>query len=131
MSLSQAAYRAAEIAAERGHCKFTEQDEEGHVCLAGAVNLAISGQPKLPLTGPLRDQQFDILRAAGKALLARGYCEGMLLYYSGSSYLTEPECKDGTPVPYAIYWNNLKDITGEDVVLLLKEAGTLLEAEGQ
>jgi hypothetical protein len=49
--------------------------------------------------------------------------------YKESMYLAESE--HGTPVPWAIYWNNLKDITGEDVVLLLKEAGTLLEAEGQ
>lgn len=125
MKLSQIAYEAARIASERGHCKGIEQDEDGHVCLVGAINLALAAdQPGVltshgtipPSSSPLRSLQHELLHYVGKVL------QGMGVHVWNVTFLDEA-------VPRGIDWNNLPETSGEDVVLVLKKTAELLEAE--
>jgi hypothetical protein len=37
--------RAAQVLAERGWCQGDYEDEQGHVCARGAINLVVTGLP--------------------------------------------------------------------------------------
>jgi hypothetical protein len=112
MTPAQIAYKAAEIASQRGHCKNIEEDSEGRVCFVGALNLAMYGKP-------YRDETFlgihhpivNILTTAAEILRGRG----AVMRVSVS-----------TPID----WNNRETTTGEDVVMLLKETAAALD-EGE
>lgn len=118
------ARRAAGLMAERGHAKYMREDAEGRVCFAGAVFLALTGNTS-GLT-PTRDQHLDAFDAwekirdtAGRILASRGeepadasLARGVLKYAQESP---------------AVNYNNRSDITGEDVILLLKETASELE----
>lgn len=99
---SEAAFRAAAVMSEKGHCKHQLVDEEGRVCFVGALLTAINGNPYMGmnLAGSLIFCAVD--REAQAILLRRG----------------EP---DGT-----ISYNNNTRTTGEDIISLLKEAGANL-----
>ena len=105
MRPSEVAYRAADVIAERGHCKHNLQDERGRVCLNGAVNVAAYGDAFLetPSTwrkigGVIR----DIMIAEGR----------------------DSDCGP-------VSWNDEPDVTGEDVILMLKKAAARLEESGR
>jgi len=118
--LAQYARKAAEIAAERGHCKHTEEDDEGHVCLAGALNLAVCGDSRRDWFHLVRDDTTvtveRLLAAAAQILAARRGAE-----FREETWFRFRESP--------ITWNNLPGTSGEDVVLLLKQAAELLEGE--
>ena len=119
MTAADIAYKAAEIASERGHCKNIEEDGEGHVCFIGAVNLAAFGVSLRPdfHDRMIRIRVEEILRTAGAILRKRGRDAGPVSFWSSVSFMN------------AIFWNNQDSTTGEDVVLLLKE--TAVELEGR
>jgi hypothetical protein len=110
MTPAQIAYKAAEIASQRGHCKNIEEDEEGRVCFIGAVNLAMYGQPYRPGEIFINNDHpiTTILLTAAEILRKRGVSE--------SSGMSQP-----------IFWNNRDSTTGEDVVMLLKETAVELD----
>lgn len=123
MKAPEIAYEAAGIAAARGHCKFTEEDAEGHVCLVGALNIAYCGTAVRP--GPFPDycgSVFDALRMAARILARRRGAP--VLPWEDSDFLAD--AYGSSPIT----WNNQADITGEDVVLLLKETAAALEEAG-
>jgi hypothetical protein len=99
---SEIAYRAAEIMSERGHCKNALTDEEGRVCLIGALEAVTHGNS---------GDYFRVLETANAILRERGE----------DSFLSP-----GNPF-LSIFYNNHPDTTGEDVILLLKAAGKELE----
>jgi len=117
--LAQYARKAAEIAAERGHCKYALEDDEGHVCLSGALYLAVCGDSRRvwwppPVRDDTRVTVERLLAAAAQILAAR----------RGAEFREETWFRESP-----IDWNNLPGTSGEDVVLLLKQAAELLEGE--
>jgi hypothetical protein len=102
---SEVAFRAAEVMAEKGHCKHVLQDKQGRVCYVGALFAAITGSPELTnewFDSPDRPCFRAVDGEVTDILLERGYDSG-------------------------VYFNNDEAISGEDVILLLKEAGKRLE----
>lgn len=100
MNDAEICYKAAEIMSERGHCKNVAEDEAGRVCFLGAVSIALSGSAWAG--GETR--LWDILDSAGRFLAENG------IYPND-----------------AVTYNNLPEITEEDVILLLKLTGKMLE----
>lgn len=127
MELSQVLYEAARITSERGHCKGIEQDKDGHVCLIGAINLVLAADHPEELTSGgalhfssfLRPFQLQLLQCIGETLQAMGVNDVWIVRF----------LEDKDPVPRPIDWNNLSRVTGEDVVLVLKETAERLAAE--
>jgi hypothetical protein len=118
---SEAAYAAADIMAERGHCKNALTDEEGRLCLEGALRVA-TGYTLEPIPFPCSSEEkesFDnwsLLLWRPVAGAARD-----LLHLDDS---TRTCCSVSG-------YNDHPDTTKEDVVLLLKRAGKKLEEEGK
>lgn len=107
MKTSEIAARAATWMAEHGHCKNRLLDNEGRVCLAGAVRMT-----GMSCSGST--QENEILRVAGDILTERGYVPPVSPPWD-SEYL-------------AVTYNNESTVTGEDVILLLKETAERLAA---
>lgn len=101
------AFRAAEIMAERGHCKDTLEDEEGRVCYVGALHAAINELGT-------QDSYCEITEMSRIILEERGYPARSHRPYTASA---------------AIDYNNDPGTTGEDVIMLLKESGARLEGQ--
>ncbi len=102
MKASEVAYRAAGVMARQGHCKNTIRDWQGKVCYLGALREVSS------------NDAFFMNELE------------MKVYWTSRSLLRERG--DNTdPVRY----NNRPSVTGEDVILLLKETGRRLEEEGK
>jgi hypothetical protein len=99
MNVAEIAFRAAEVMSERGHCKYALEDETGAVCFVGAVYVAMYGKAE------------SVLRWDDENILGR------------IMYAAEKIAGRG-PVLY----NNDLDVSGEDVILLLKETGKRLES---
>jgi hypothetical protein len=97
-SLSDVAYLAADIMAERGHCKRVQEDVEGRVCFRGAIYAALK---QLYLS---RAYEQDVEEEAARILWER------------------PLRTTSSPVCF----NDRSDTSGEDVILLLKETGSRL-----
>lgn len=113
MTPSQAAYRAAEIIAERGHCKFSNQDADGRVCFMGALVVALCREEGRD-TGIAWDQFGNQITRTAKAVLEARFLAGE------RAICTNP-----------IFYNDSLAVTGEDVILLLKQTGQRLEEAGQ
>jgi len=118
MKASEIAYKAAEIMSERGHCKDRLEDKNGAVCHQGAVLLAFHSAVRLTPEGrtlfgwSLSDAekaQLDEINVTGARIL-----EAM---------------GDNNHLGVVSFNNNLRT-SGEDVILLLKESGRILEEEG-
>ena len=132
MKLSELARKGAEVMAERGHCKRVRMDFKGQVCFLGAMDyvlwekngripathdLVASGPEGMPCAyGPDQVDQLSVAEVAGKILTERGYETP----YLAASYDTRP-----------VYFNNSANVTGEDVILLLKQTAERLEDEGR
>ena len=93
------AYRAAEIIAERGHCKNTLFDTEGRVCYIEAIS---------------------------RAYRELSHCKGVT---SVTLMTRKILAERGLAHVDGVYFNNDPHVTGEDVILLLKECGKRLEAD--
>jgi hypothetical protein len=116
MTPSQIAYRAAAIIAESGHCKYALWDDQGRCCFNGAVARAIApGDSRFAS----RAGFYAFLEDGGDACFR-------VIAAEADSILMEQGWEAG-PIRY----NNLPGTSGEDVILLLKEAGRRLEEEGQ
>jgi hypothetical protein len=111
---SQLAYEAAEIMSARGHCKNTLEDTAGHVCYHGALNIAMYGESAYKMVRFINPDLLEVDRAAREVLAER----------AGPPSLWTDDAMH--PVSY----NNREDVSGEDVIQLLKEAGSRLEAMG-
>ena len=116
MTAADTARKAAEIMSERGHCKGIEEDGEGRVCFVGAVNLAQLGVAMRPSDVTDYPDIEAILRAAAGILVRRG------------EYLADNLVSMRWPMNLAIFWNNRRYVTGEDVIMLLKETAEELES---
>lgn len=104
--------KAAEILAEKGHCKHTPQDENGAYCASGALHAAAGWRQGETLVGDYDSHAaYEAAKAAGQRLRERG---DVPRQYPGPAFLDLVE------------WNNAPERTGEDVILLFKE----LAAEG-
>jgi hypothetical protein len=103
---------------ERGHCKYRLEDEQGKVCYAGALMLAIWGN--LDYTG-VHDWQGnlfdDVVNKSQEILTERDYF----------SELTYPHFKGTFISRDPVTFNNDERTTAEDVVLLLKLTAERLE----
>lgn len=99
MQESELAYKAADYIAQHGHCKGKLFDSKGRVCWSGAIKMAAGG---------LDYGLVDYL-ALNRACITILACRG----------------DDYNPVVY----NDLPGTTGEDIILLLKQAAHLLEEE--
>jgi hypothetical protein len=109
MKSSELAYEAARIMSERGHCKNITEDDEGRVCYQGALLQATLG----------RTTWNDIPRDLYQIICDVGAASQLIL------------CQRGIGYPDPVEYNNREDITGEDVILLLKETGRKLEECGE
>src|SRR5208282_4300495 len=117
MKASEIAYKAAKIMSERGHCKDRLEDENGAVCHQGALLLAFHPRERLIPEGrtlygwDLTEEEkarLDEINATGARIL-----EAM---------------GDNNHLGVVSFNNNLRT-SGEDVILLLKESGRILEEE--
>jgi hypothetical protein len=108
---SELAYEAARLLSEHGHCKYELEDSQGRLCYAGAVFGALSGR---------RNATPGVAE-----ITADGGDHALFTIVSNvvSGILSERGWEDGGPIRY----NNAPGTTGEDVILLLKEAGAVLE----
>lgn len=102
MTHADVAYRAAEIIAERGLCKYKPQDEEGRVCLWMALTLAAGEDASL--------DKHPVASMISEILIERD------------------------ELPWVAYgfslWNDDRDTSQEDVILLLKETAERLSRAG-
>lgn len=129
--LAQLAERAAQLIAERGHCKFLLVSDEGHLCLAGAIMAAQAeseGRLDVARTPNLFDGRDQFIwpawrdreapyRNIRKVLSAADEVVGRETDYSGT-YLEDS----------AIDFNNDSGTSAEDVILVLKQAAEALRA---
>lgn len=90
---AQLAEECAKLVAERGHCKKDMVDENGAICLYGALNLATSGNVELFMIE--HPGSLPVLMALKKRL---NVCDDSDLFW----------------------WNDNPQTTGEDVILLFK-----------
>lgn len=109
MTPAEAAYAAAEIMSQRGHCKGVREDDQGRVCYYGALMVAVTGQSE-----GFFWKNSDVLLAAS---VVRDIAD------ISSDILCVRDDPDWEPH----HFNNREDVTGEDVILLLKETGRRLE----
>lgn len=114
MNPAEVARKAATIMSERGHCKHTLEDEEGRVCYAGAIAIAINGRSRWQGTPEEGVLYVAVNDEAQKILIERGYETDYS--YIGSFIQRDP-----------VAFNNDERITGEDVISLLKETAEKLE----
>jgi len=82
-------------------------DNDGHVCILGAVNMAVH---ETEWGWGMEYPVATVLFAASAVLASR-------------------DRRSWRHLPDAVVWNNEDSTTGEDVVLLLKQAAELLEGE--
>jgi hypothetical protein len=110
--LSELAYKAAEILAEHGHCKFRTQNVYGEHCLIGALYAAETELTEADYTKSLRviERMSDHVREEG---------------------LPMSDGPDEIGKSFAVRWNNAASTTGEDVILALKQTGHDFEQEGK
>lgn len=111
---SRIASRAAEIMSRAGHCKYSARNFLGQVCFRGAV-WAAEGQrdgqgSSLNL---IEDTAAGILAEQGRDSAWAAVSAGILKHAFG--------------IP-AVDYNNRTDVTGEDVILLLKQCAHRLSA---
>lgn len=112
MTPSELAYEAARLLSEHGHCKYELEDSQGRLCYAGAVFRALSGR---------RDTMPGIAEIVADRALST------IVSNVASGILSERGWGDHGPIRY----NNAPGTTGEDIILLLKQAAHLLEEEGR
>jgi len=105
MTPSEIAYAAADYMAEHGHCKYMLWNDEGNVCLLGALMKVTDASLLFFNATTAGAEIFDTLTAI---LIRRG----------------ESPCGS-----LPVIWNNDPCTTAEDAILLLKEAG--VELAGQ
>lgn len=143
MRASELAYKAAQEMASRGHCKHVQEDAEGRVCFYGALNRAQGLQNMIQevTAAPLPEGMKFTFPIGAEVMLPPGWAADFAvvssLGFASSSghYRVVSVVKDilrergvlAWEVPHV--WNDQADITGEDVILLLKEAGHRLEEE--
>lgn len=118
MTASQLAREAAALISARGLAKHTQHDGNGQVCWAGALSLARFGAfgeqiVSDPDCAAVAETCARILRASGEK-------------YSPPSFAIAPDS-----FARVVHYNNNPRTTGEDMILLLKEAGNDLESEGR
>lgn len=89
--------RALEVIHERGMCKGMLEDEDGHVCLNGALNYALTGNSRQ--WGNMR--YYGFVKDVAQGLFPERGCVGQT-----------------SPAPH----NNHPDTTQEDVELILKHS---------
>jgi hypothetical protein len=63
--------RAEQVVAERGWCQGDYEDEQGHVCAEGAMNLVIWGKPHCD---DMDDATYALARAALEVLSSHVGC---------------------------------------------------------
>ena len=107
MKSSEAAFAAAKVMSEQGHCKNVLQDGEGKVCYVGALLIAIEGS----VNGMFADdsERFQDVDGMVRTILFE---------------------RDDNMTNYlfpGVEFNNDISTTGEDVIQLLKEAGSRLQ----
>lgn len=153
MKASELAYAAAREMSERGHCKRIPEDNEGRVCLYGAINYAEGGTSSrasfsAPLTGEIFNMGGNIPFPNPLPYSEKDSPEDLKIapvyYYPTHVTFTYAEseerqalyrmlrqilCERGITCEFPHQWNDRDDVTGEDVILLFKEAGARLEAE--
>jgi len=97
--------QAADLIALKGLAKCTQQDDEGRVCLHGALSIADSGQPYTasPTYG-------KACYAVAKTLVAKGVDKNTI------------GCGHVEAYPGMAYWNNASERTQEEVIETLREA---------
>lgn len=107
--------KASEIVGEMGHAKETYEKADGSLCSLGAIRKAIYGYA----IGIYEDNR-DVLWAMDRDNL----------YWASQNRLEKIISKEENPTPYPLdiaTWNDMKERTGEDVVLALKKAAHLYE----
>lgn len=94
--------RAADLIEERGHTKHVQVDEEGRLCLHGALSIAIYGSANAP-------ERFDVNE--------RLYS---FAPHAANTWARTPGLK-ATYYEFAT-WNNMPSRTGKEVIDLLRGA---------
>lgn len=117
MRLSEVARKAAEVMSERGHCKNRLNDDAGRVCYMGALNVAQHGDTMHRFDDESMTEITTIQLVSTDILHERGELRA------------DPGGFYGKPLPRPVAFNNAEDVTGEEVILLLKETAARLEEE--
>jgi hypothetical protein len=111
VNLADIARKAADIISERGLAKGKLQDEQGRVCNNGALLLAMGVQDlgtQLFVLPEFMGEFWNILQDAEKEVLR----------------------SQDIKVFYVSEYNDRKYVSAEDIILLLKKAGSVLEEAG-
>ena len=104
MNLAEVAGKAADLMATYGHVKCTAQDDEGRMCIGGAVSMALTGDAY----GAWQSDDFwEVLQNAGEILFERGAVKAA-------------DCS----IP--VWWNNRPETTEGEVIALLRETARRL-----
>ena len=103
---------AMSIMAQRGHAKYSRCDNEGRVCVAGALSLALSGRP-IPIDVDT-EQRLSLLNEVGAVALEQ---------YPDRA--TQPDMwGQGHP---AVAFNNHPDTTLVDMCNVMEKAAIRLD----
>ena len=94
-------HRVADTIAERGHCRNELTDENGAVCLAGAIHCVIHGDPFVHFEH--RTEAVAALETVSKRLRLRG------------------------DASFAVYWNNEIAKDGQEVIDVLRKIAETAE----
>jgi hypothetical protein len=117
MDAASAAYEAARIISERGHCKGALTDSEGRYCFNGAVLAAVMGEEAFREWYEIHAAQapghWSLVSAVGLAAEQVLAAKGVLDYLG---FFPDP-----------VSYNNDPATSAEDVISLLKETAYALE----
>jgi len=116
MDAASAAYGAARLISERGHCKNALTDSEGRYCFNGAVLAAAMGEEAFREWHKIHAAQapghWSLVSAVGLAAERILAAKGIL---------------DRWNFPHPVSYNNDPATSAEDVISLLKETAYALE----
>jgi hypothetical protein len=99
--------RAADLIAERGHCKEVYEDADGHLCLSGAIRAALL-----------------------EKLGAQGIYSALLFpHVSYQDWEDILNAMDRVNEDSVVRFNDSPGTSAEDVILLLKRSAEILEDE--
>lgn len=107
--------KAADALEKYGHCKRVLRDEEGRMCLHGAIAYALKGNACYP------DHKTSSLVIALTPLVEKM----ATVPFTDPSYFN-PSAANADGRPHPVAWNNHEDTTGDDVIKLLREAALVL-----
>lgn len=98
-------WAAANYMEEHGHVKGVLRDEQGRVCLLGAINMVVFGKESMHSRAAYDDPNITVRCKASRAV------KDLLRDKLGTEYIYGE-----------VYWNNQPERTKDEVVQVLRDA---------